>query len=57
MYRDDVDRQAQLDAIAQAMERFDPQVLAYRQMGNHHHLVLQTLPMNLSRLMHHVNGM
>jgi putative transposase len=56
IYRDEVDRQAQLDAIAQAMDRFDAQVLAYCQMGNHFHLVLHTRQANLSRLMRHVNG-
>jgi hypothetical protein len=53
IYRDDVDRQAQLNVIAQAMERFDAQVLAYCQMGNHYHLVLHTRQANLSRLMRH----
>ena len=35
IYRDDVDRTTQLHVIAQAMQRFDAQVLAYCQMGNH----------------------
>ena len=56
IYRDEVDRQAQLDAIALGMERFDAQVLAYCQMGNHFHLVVHTRQANLSRLMRHVNG-
>jgi REP element-mobilizing transposase RayT len=56
IYRDDDDRLAQLDVIAHAMERFDAQVLAYCQMGNHYHLVLHTRQANLSRLMRHVNG-
>ena len=38
------------------MDRFDAQVLAYYQMGNHYHLVLHTHQANLSRLMRHVNG-
>ncbi len=38
------------------MERFDAQVLAYCLMGNHHHLVLHTRSVNVSRLMRHVNG-
>ena len=42
--------------MAQAMERFDPQVLAYCQMGNHFHLVLHTRQGKLSRLMRHING-
>ena len=56
IYRDDVDRHAQLDVLAQAMDRFDAEVLAYCQMGNHFHLVLHTRQANLSRLMRHVNG-
>ena len=56
IYRDDADRLAQLDILAQAMDRFDAQVLAYRQMGNHFHLVLHTRAANLSRLMRHLNG-
>jgi putative transposase len=56
IYRDDEDRGAQLNVIAQAMARFDAQVLAYCQMGNHYHLVLHTRQANLSRTMRHVNG-
>jgi len=56
IYRGDADRRVQLDVIAQAMDRFDAQVLAYCQMGNHFHLVLHTRAANLSRLMRHVNG-
>ncbi len=56
IYRDDGDRHLQLDILAQAMERFDAQVLAFCQMGNHYHLVLHTRQANLSRLMRHVNG-
>lgn len=56
IYRDDDDRAAHLDVIAQAVERFDAQVLAYCLMGNHYHLVLHTREGNLSRLMRQVNG-
>jgi putative transposase len=42
--------------LAQAMDRFDAQVLAYCLMGNHYHFVLHTRQANLSRLMRHVNG-
>ena len=56
IYRDDADRHSQLQVIAQAMDRFDAQVLAYCLMGNHFHLVLHTRAGNLSRLMRHVNG-
>ena len=47
MYRDDDDRRAQLEVLAQAMDRFDAQVLAYCLMGNHYHLVLHTRQPNL----------
>jgi REP element-mobilizing transposase RayT len=56
IYLDDDDRIAQLRVVAQAMQRFDAQVLAYCQMGNHYHLVLHTRQANLSRLMRHLNG-
>ncbi len=56
IYRDDDDRRAQLDVLAQATDRFDAQVLAYCLMGNHYHLVLHTRQPNLSRLMRHLNG-
>ena len=36
IYRDDVDRVAHLEVIAQAMSRFDAEVLAYCLMGNHY---------------------
>jgi protein tyrosine phosphatase (PTP) superfamily phosphohydrolase (DUF442 family) len=45
-YRDDEHRRVQIDVIAQAMDRFDAQVLAYCQMGNHFHLVLHTRQAN-----------
>ena len=56
IYRDDEDRTTHLEVIDRAMDRFDGQVLAYCQMGNHFHLVLHTRQANLSRLMRHVNG-
>ena len=56
IYRDDADRTTHLEVIAQAMDQFEAQVLAYCQMGNHYHLVLHTRQANLSRLMRHVNG-
>jgi putative transposase len=56
IYRDDVDRTSHLTVLAQSMERFDAQVLAYCLMDNHFHLVLHTRSANLSRLMRHLNG-
>ena len=56
IYRDDADRVAQLEVIAQAADRFDATVLAYCLMGNHYHLVLHTREANLSRLMRHAES-
>ena len=56
IYRDDEDRTTHLEVIDRAMDRFDGQVLAYCQMGNHFHLVLHTRQANLSHLIRHVNG-
>ncbi|MEJ6008103.1 transposase [Paucibacter sp. AS339] len=55
-FADDVDRQALLDLLAQAMQRFDAQVLAYCLLPDHYHLLLYTRGANLSRLMRHLNG-
>ena len=56
IYRDDTDRRTHIGVIAHAIDRFDAQVLACCQMGNHFRLVLHTRAANLSRLMRHVNG-
>ena len=56
IFVDNEDREALLAVVAQGMERFDAQVLAYCLMGNHYHLVLHTRQANLSRLMRHING-
>lgn len=48
---DDVDLGALLAEVAQDMERFDAQVLAYCLMDNHYRFVLHTRQANLSLLM------
>ena len=56
IFTDDEDRDALLRVLAQGMDRFSAQVLAYCLMGNHYHFVLHTREANLSRLMRHING-
>jgi putative transposase len=56
IFADDADRQNLLEVVAQAMDRFDAEVLAYCLMGNHCHFVVHTRVANLSRLMRHLNG-
>ena len=56
IFVDDEDRQALLGVVAQAMQRFDAEVLAHCLMGNHYHFVLHTRRANLSLLMRHLNG-
>ena len=56
IFEDDADRQNLLEVLAQAMDRFDAEVLAYCLMGNHYHFVLHTRAANLLRLMRHLNG-
>jgi putative transposase len=56
IFVDDEDRRSFLDCTAQALVRFDAQMLAYCLMGNHYHFVLHTRQPNLSRLMRHING-
>lgn len=55
-FADDADRAALLELLAQAMHRFDAQVLAYCLLPDHYDLVLYTRQGNLSRLMRHLNG-
>ncbi|WP_269630289.1 transposase [Pelomonas sp. BJYL3] len=56
VFHDDADRRALLAVIAQAMERFDAQVLAYCLEPDSYELLLFTRQANLSRLMRHING-
>jgi REP element-mobilizing transposase RayT len=56
IFRTDSDRLTWLDILAETCERFDFVVLAYCQMGNHYHLVLQTRQGHLSRGMRFLNG-
>lgn len=56
IFKGDDDRRALLGVVAQAMERFDAEVLAYCLMGNHYHFVVVTHQANLSQLMRHING-
>jgi len=55
-FADDADRQGLIELMAQAMHRFDAQVLAYCLLQDHYHLLLYTRSANLSRLMRHLNG-
>lgn len=56
IFVDDEDRRALLETVAQALSRFDAEVLSYCLMGNHYHFVLHTRQGNLSLLMRHING-
>ncbi|QPF75528.1 transposase [Roseateles sp. DAIF2] len=56
IFADDADRTTLLAVLAQAMHRFDAQLLAYSFAGDHYQLLLYTRQANLSRLMRHING-
>jgi putative transposase len=56
IYVDDGDRWAWLRLLGAVCRRFDWHVHAYCQMGNHYHLVVETMRANLSRGMRHLNG-
>jgi REP element-mobilizing transposase RayT len=53
---DEADRAEMRALLAQALHRFDAQVLAYALMPEHYDLLLFTRRANLSALMRHVNG-
>ena len=56
IFVDDEDRLEFLGIVAQALSRFDAQMLAYCLMGDHYHFVLHTRQANLSLLMRQING-
>lgn len=56
IYFDDNDRRRWLDILGLVCDRYNYVVHAYCQMGNHYHLVLETVEGNLSQGMRHLNG-
>ncbi|MBN1378213.1 MAG: transposase [Gammaproteobacteria bacterium] len=48
--------EAFLDALSEAHQRFDLQILCYCLMSNHYHLLVKTPEANLGRAMRHING-
>jgi REP element-mobilizing transposase RayT len=56
IYADDIDRQAFLEIVGDAILRFNWLCHAYCLMENHYHLLIETPEGNLSRGMRHVNG-
>ncbi|MTW12019.1 addiction module toxin RelE [Pseudoduganella eburnea] len=56
IFRTDSDRLTWLSILGEVCERFDFVVLAYCQMGNHYHLLVQTRQGQLSRGMRYLNG-
>ncbi|MBV8124659.1 MAG: transposase [Burkholderiaceae bacterium] len=56
VFVDDADRRSLLEVVAQAMHRFDAQVLAYTLTQTHYELLVFTRQANLARLMRHING-
>lgn len=56
IFRDDEDRQAFCTGLLRACERFEWRLWAYCLMGNHYHLLVETLQPTLARGMREVNG-
>jgi REP element-mobilizing transposase RayT len=56
IYFDDADRNAWLELLAHVCQRFNWTCHAWCQMGNHYHLVVETVEANLSRGMRQLNG-
>jgi putative transposase len=56
IFRNDGDRHAWLRILACVCSRFSWNIHAFCQMGNHYHMVVETLYGNLSRGMRHLNG-
>lgn len=56
IYLDDADRLKFLSLLARARSRFDLVCHAYCLMGNHYHLIVESVTGRLSRAMQYVNG-
>jgi putative transposase len=56
MFLDDHDREAFLVLMRQVKERFNWLIHSYVLMGNHYHLLVETVEANLSRGMRQLNG-
>lgn len=56
VYRDETDRRRWSDTLAETTDRFGWYVLAYCQMSNHYHVLVETPQPNLSRGMRQLNG-
>lgn len=56
IYEDDQDRRVYLEILGDVVERFRWICYAYCLMGNHYHLVIETLEGNLSKGMRQLNG-
>ena len=56
IFGSDDHRQMFLEPLHELHETFQVNIHAYCLMGNHYHLLLETLLGNLSRAMRHLNG-
>ncbi|MFC0170222.1 transposase [Pseudoduganella danionis] len=56
IYHSDTDRQVWLAMLGETCKRFEFHIHAYCQMGNHYHLLLETLHGMLARGLRHLNG-
>lgn len=56
IFRDDSDRLAWLSVLAMVCRRFNFVVHSFCQMGNHYHVVIETIDGNLARGMRQLNG-
>src|SRR5471032_3016666 len=56
IYRDDTDRAVWLQTLADVCARFNFVVHGFCQMGNHYHLLLETMDANLAPGMRQLNG-
>ncbi|WP_342118146.1 transposase [Pseudoduganella sp. OTU4001] len=56
IYRSDNDRLTWLSLLGEACERYNLEVLAYCQMTNHFHILLETMESDLARAMRLLNG-
>ncbi len=56
IYCDDNDRQTFINVLQYVHEKYNFKIHAYCLMGNHYHLILETIDDDISRIMHDIDG-
>lgn len=56
VFKDEEDKSQIIEIINEAKIKYDYRIFAYVIMGNHYHLLIQTLNIPISKIMHYINS-